>query len=537
MEVAYALRTWRESAKDTGAIPRPRPFITKAATLPFAKGLLGAPHIYLWGPALFSRHEVDRGNWIAFARALRDAVPDTFLGRLIAQFSPAQQKSLQELAQAEWPANNLALDVATGIDAALSHSSLLGLSTSLGVGEVIRRNCDALSDTVGDLVHNPATWGDGVSLSMLEAFHAAGIDRALLLLSDVYGRSPRPDLAAKARELGFLLGPYDSYHSVHNPAAPADDTWETAQFDQPAYETGRVLNSDGSGHQGFKNRGYHFSPLAARPYVHSRVNASLSQMPFSAWFVDCDATAECFDDYSPRHPATRVDDIKARRERLYWLESEKKLIVGSEEGSVLFADVILFGHGILTPYIGHLSADFKDSKSPHFLGRHWPSDTPAAFFKAVPLPGALLSPYFDPGVRIPLYQAAVGDEVIVTHHWSFDSFKFSDIAERRELMELLYMAPPVYHLNRETWPQRRERILRHFAYWSRLHRQVATAPLIRFEVLTPDRQLQRTTFRLTGGNVTLTVNFSASPLNGFPPQSATASGNITVPQPVYRVRN
>ena len=33
--------------------------------------LFGAPHIYLWGPALFSRHDVDRKQWIVFARAFR----------------------------------------------------------------------------------------------------------------------------------------------------------------------------------------------------------------------------------------------------------------------------------------------------------------------------------------------------------------------------------------------------------------------------------------------------------------------------------
>jgi hypothetical protein len=53
-----------------------------------------------------------------------------------------------------------------------------------------------------------------------------------------------------------------------------------------------------------------------------------------------------------------------------WLESEKRLIVGSEGGSILFADVMHFGHGPQTPYIGHLAKEFKDANSLSFLGRH-----------------------------------------------------------------------------------------------------------------------------------------------------------------------
>lgn len=536
LEVARAFRDWRASGKETGAIPRPRPLSKKAAELPAVKQLFGAPNIYLWGPALFSRHDVDKGKWIAFARALRDADPDTIGGRFVARFSTAQRGSLTKLAKAQWPEQWLTLEVATAIEGALTVRTVSQLPESTPLGDVVRKNSRALAEAFPSLVHDSATWGDGFSLPMLESLRAAGIDRALLLLSDLYGQSPRPDVAAKAAGLGYLTGPYDSYHSVHDPKAAPDATWETAQFDQAAFAQGRVQNADGAGHGGFKNRGYHLSPAAAWPYVRSRVNRILDQTTCSAWFIDCDATGEWFDDYSPLHPATRVDDMNTRRQRLRWLETEKKLVVGSEEGSALFADVIAFGHGIQTPYLGHLAPEFKDPNSPSFLGRHWPSDTPANSFKAIPVPASLLTPYFDPRVRIPLYQAALGDELIVSHHWSFDSLRLSDVAGQRELMELLYMVPPMYHLNRETWPARQQRIVRHFKFWSPLHRKLATAPLTRFETLTPDRLLQRTTFQLPDGEVTITVNFGDVLAKGFPPKSATVAGAVASPQPVFRLQ-
>ncbi len=535
LAAARVFRNWRAATADTGAIPKPRPLPAKAKALPAVTNLFGASHFYLWGPALFSHHDVPRTNWIAVARSFRDAKDDSFAARVVASFSAPQREQLRQLAAADWPEAWLTLEVATAINDALTQRTLLALPAELPLARVVQTNSRALAGAMKEFVANPSTWGDGFSLPMLEALQSAGIDRALLLLSDLYREAPRPDVATRAAQLGYLLGPYDSYHSVHDPAAPADTTWETAQFDRIAYEQGRVHNADGSGHRGFKGRGYHFAPAAAWPYVRQRVQSHLTQTPFSAWFVDCDATAECFDDFNPLHPATRVADIQKRRERLRWLETEQRLVVGSEGGAALFADVIHFGHGIQTPYIGHLAREFKTANSPSFLGKHWPPDSPAVFFQTARTPRSLVTPYFDPQVRIPLYQAALGDEVVVSHHWNFDSLKLNDVQGDRELLELLYLVPPLYHVNRETWPKRRAAIVRHFKFWSPLHRELAGAPLTRFECLTPDRLLQRTTFQAATGAVTVTVNFHDQSVLNYPPRSASVTGPIAIFETVYRL--
>jgi len=534
LEVARVFRDWRASAKDSGAVPRVRPLAQKAAELPHVSRLFGAPHFYLWGPAMFSRHDVPRNKWVPLAKALRDAAAGSDAARLRASFSSDQRRSLDELAGAEWPMNHLLLDVAQAIDTAMTSRRLLGLAETTALAEVAVKNRALIAKALAQFANPPETWGDGLSVTLLNDLHGAGIDRALLLLSDLYGKAVRPDVAARAEALGYLLGPYDSYHSVHPPGAPPDQTWETAQFDQAAYTDGRVLKLNGQGHGGFRGRGYHLAPSAAWPHVQRRVGAVLRNHPYSAWFVDCDATAEGFDDYSPLHPATRVDDMNTRRERLRWLEREKRLVVGSEDGSVLFTDVIHFGHGVQTPYLGHLDPAFRDQDSPYFLGRHWPPDSPDLSFKAVPVPPSLTSPYFDPRVRLPLYQAALGDQVVVSHHWSFDSLKLSDVAADRELMEMLYLVPPMYHLNRETWPQRKDFITRHFSFWSPLHRVLATAPLVRFLWLSEDRLVQRTTFRHPSGDTTITVNFSTESRSGFPARSATVAGPIPLTQSIYQ---
>jgi hypothetical protein len=447
-----------------------------------------------------------------------------------------QVAAVKELAKAEWPMRYLTVQIANGLNEVLSDRTLAGLPPEVPSVEVVSRNRKAIAEAFREYVNPPETWGDGLSLPTLELLEKARIDRALLVLSDLYGDTIRPGVVKRAEELGYLLGPYDSYHSIHSSDAHPDNTWQTAQFGAKPFEEGRVRNRDGSGHRGFKSRGFHFSPAAAWPYVQKRVEGIRSSMPYSTWFIDCDATSECFDDYHPEHQATRIDDTKLRRHRLRWLESAHAMVVGSEGGSALFSDVIHYGHGVHTPYIGHLEKQFRDRNSPYYLGRYWPPDTPEQSFKPVPVPPSLTTPYFDPTVRIPLYQAAFGDELIATHHWSFDSLKFQDIAVTRELLEILYMVPPMYHLNRESWAKRKDRIVRHHEFWSPIHKAVATAPLTQFEHLTPDRLVQRTTFRSGENKVTLTVNFATSEQLGHPSQSATVQGLPSVAKKIYRAK-
>jgi hypothetical protein len=116
LEVARAFRAWRLSATNTGAIPRPRSLEKKMADLEKVKRLPGAPHFYLWGPALFSKHDVPRNKWVPFAKALRSAAPESFGGKLVKLLPEDQRRALQELAAAEWPMDYLTGSLAGAID-------------------------------------------------------------------------------------------------------------------------------------------------------------------------------------------------------------------------------------------------------------------------------------------------------------------------------------------------------------------------------------------------------------------------------------
>jgi hypothetical protein len=120
---------------------------------------------------------------------------------------------------------------------------------------------------------------------------------------DLYDSRDKPHVVEHARKLGFLYGPYDSYHSIHSPDAHENDTWSTAQFDRNLYETGGVVGLDGKKRGGFKKRGYHLSPLAARPYVEKRLEGLMRLARYGAWFVDCDGCPESTVSWSvPKEP-------------------------------------------------------------------------------------------------------------------------------------------------------------------------------------------------------------------------------------------
>jgi hypothetical protein len=534
---AHAYRQWLQERGELVTLAE------KISANPAVERLVGAPHIYLWGAGYLSRHDVPRQRWPAFAAELlahAEDEPEGFVGRLVASLSAEGRQALGEIATGQ-SYRHATTAAAAALSEALESPDLPVAPRDGSPQEVVAANASALAAAFPADLGDPTRWGDGVSLPLLEALAGAGLERALLLTSDLEDARLKPHVAARAAERGWLFGPYDSYHSIHSPDASAAETWTTAQFDRELWENGGVQRVDGSWSRGYKGRGRHLSPLAARPWVERRVDALLQVEPHSAWFVDCDAYGEFFDDYHEAHPATRGEDATARRSRLRWLSTERGLVVGSEGASAVMAPAIHFGHGVTTPVIGWGDERLTRQGSPHYLGGYWPPDEPAVHFSAVPLHPDYRRPYYDPRDRLPLHKAVFGDSVVTTHHWGFGSLKFDGEEGTVELLELLCAVPPLYHLNRARWPRDRDRILRHVRFWGPLHRTLAWAPLVDFAWLSEDRLVQRTTFSTPTGRVRLTVNFAgerrvAPDGTPLPARSATVSGPIACSERVYVVK-
>jgi hypothetical protein len=498
----------------------------KIRKVPNAEKLLGAAHVYLWGAALLSRYDVS--DWRRLVAGLADAGASDrpSPGRRIWDLMSAEgrQTALDAVSSGSVSAyarGQLAQELSgvlerrdlydseawSGVQLPPEAAELLGSGVAdLDEARLLRLNCLLFETAFAGQVIPSKLWGDGVSVKMMDKLAAAGLDRLWLGLDSWQGGFRHPQAIRMAEELGYLVATYDSYESIHSPDEP--DTWETAQFDAALYETGAVVGRDGAKRPGFMKKGYRLSPIAARPYVEKRVKGLMGMLPvpFNSWFVDCDAFGDLCDDFSPLHPATQQDDMKARLGRMAWIRDTYGLVVGSEGGAAYAAPVIHFVHGMMTPVIGWGDPDLqKDKESQYYLGAYWPPDGPAVFVKQVPLKEKYRTLYFDPRFRLPLYQTVFHDSLVATHHWSSGSLKFKDQVVTVELLELLYNVPPLYHLNLREFEQHGDRIRAHYAFFSPLHRELALRPMTEFEWLNPDRTVQRTGF---AGEVEMVANFS-----------------------------
>ena len=494
----------------------------KIRKTPEAGKLLGAAHAYLWGHELLTQADVT--DWKTLARELKaqGEAPAASPGqRLWSLMTPEAKGFVTQIIQAEWPDRYIKSQVATDLDRLLRQRGLYdepawhGVAldpdcaallkddrSKLSQADLCRLNSHLLAAAFPNYLAKPETWGNGTSPKMIQQLAAAGFDRFWLGSDGWDGFLDHPETVAAAKQAGFLIGPYDSYHSIHRPNDP--DTWETAQFDAALYETGAIVKADGSKRRGFKQKGFTLSPDAARPYVEKRVSGLMAVFHANSWFIDCDGFGEFFDDYSPQHPATQQSDLRSRSSRMAWIRDTFGAAIGTEGCSAGVAGAVHFAHGVMTPVIGWGDPDLSNKQSKYYLGSYYPPEEPQVFFKPVPLKEEYRYIYFEPRFRLPLFQTAFHDSVIATHHWSFASLKTKDQARTVELLELLYQVPPLYHLNVPEFQKRKAQIQRHYEFFSPLHRETALLPLTGFQWLNPDGTVQRTTF---GDSIELVANF------------------------------
>ena len=516
IEPARTFRRWLQDSEQFVSLS------DKLAKAPELEKLLGAPHAYLWADGVLDAEDVQQ--WPAFVQALRE--PQNGGAQRIASLLPADTKAaLNESQKGHVISKYLKTQVLMGLNQVIIKSDLYqsGLWPAEALPPAVRplaaRSGAQLSDpevaqldgallnlSFPHLLADSTTFGSGISPKMISRLRSAGFDRLLLIVPDLDTLQYLPETVAVAKQAGYLFGTYDSYESIHPPGAK--NTWATAQFDQELYEKGAIIKADGKRDRGFQGVGSHLSSVAAEPYVKKRVGAWMQQFGFNSYFMDCDAFGEFWDNYSPLYPATKELDLKMRLKRLSWIIDTYHVVLGSEVGVSAMSGTIHFGQGMMTPVFGFFDPMLHDPKSPYFLGRYYPPGAPTMFFAPTVLPDKYKDLYFDPRYRLPLYQAALHDSVITTHHWSAPSLKFTNVRGVNEVLELLYGVPPLYHLNIGELKEKKQEIQRHSAFFSSNYRHLATVPLTDFSWVTPDHLVQKAEF---GDQASVLANFSSRP--------------------------
>lgn len=518
--ITPALR-YREWLDETGHVTT---LAEKSRVVPQINQLLGAPHIYLWGDAPITAYDILPKQWKPFCSKLiaNANTPDSFEMRLKSQFSELQWEQVESCVKSELTDHYMKRLIADGLSSALK-SKALGDDAPSSEVERISANSELLFKHFPDTFLPVKDWGNGVSLKMLRKLKELGFDRLRLCFDGWEGIQSRPWIAKDADERGWLMGTYDSYHSIHDPAqAGTNNTWLTAQMTQDLWDTGGIMRADGSYLTGFKGTGRKLNPLAARSYFEERVSSVLQSVPFNYYFIDCDAYGEVYDDYNPRHTNAMEDDAAERTRRLGWLMKEKKVVVGAEGGNVYAIEGVALLEGLLGPYFGWGDEDMTRKDSKFYRGRYYPPDEPEVNFKPVPIKEQYRKLYYDPAVRIPLFQAAFHDAVVTTHHWSNDRFKYPEVVKTVELIEMLWMCPPMVHMNYNTVDKRGSDLKQHYDKWSPLHQKLGFTRMTSFQYLTPGHLVQMTKWGDDGDKII--ANFGAAEFAGadylVPPTSA-----------------
>ncbi|MFZ2146711.1 MAG: hypothetical protein WAV28_05765, partial [Sedimentisphaerales bacterium] len=162
----------------------------KIKKVPEAARLLGAPHIYLWGGAFLTRHDIHTNKWRAFCQKLveQSKAGQPSPGKRIKQLmEPERWAEVIEISNAQHPYKYLKNQVADELSRLLERPDfydeacwrnvdlpeeatiLLKKGTNgLTTAEICRMNGLILRAGFPEFMLAAAEWGDGVSIKMLE---------------------------------------------------------------------------------------------------------------------------------------------------------------------------------------------------------------------------------------------------------------------------------------------------------------------------------------------------------------------------------
>lgn len=501
-----------------------RPIMTleeKAELNPNIRKLYGAPHIYLWGEFLLSEQDV---SWPALLKALDSPILSHIVNLLNevadedGQFSQVlNQISGQDYVD-QYQKNVLLRGISVALTQEKFYDSAVFTKSNATMEALLARkqrnpleqaelNKQALYENLSGVFQPVEEWYNHDSVDILSELKSAGIDNAWIGLNSWEQAYHKPQIVEEAVRNGYLIGPYDSYHSIHE---PGNEQWITAAFpDASLYESATVENEKGEKIAGFQNTGRKLNPTLAMSSVKSRVEGILNTgLQFNSWFVDCDATGEVYDDYSPNHPTTKQQDVAARLERLNYIAREHGMVIGSEGGNDYAANSLAFAHGIELQSFSWMDDDMKSNKeNEYYIGKYYSAKggVPEKFSKPVPVKEKYRKLFLDMSYQAPLYKLVYNNSVISAYHWDWSTFKIVGETENRMLREILYNVPPMYHLDREEWDTYRDRITAHHTVWSAFSKQAITREMTGFAYLTDDRLVQSTQFE---SNLQAVANFS-----------------------------
>ena len=313
-------------------------------------------------------------------------------------------------------------------------------------------------------------------------------------------RKPPEVIKAMNEMEGVLTSRYDIYQDLVNPQIVKDKLrGRHPDWTQEGWPDDIMLDPKGEPRKGWRVRGkdgqmYPCGVLCdkqALKHAQQRVPDELKTHPYRCRFIDTTTASPWRECYHIEHPMTRSDSRHWKMELLRYMSEEMKLVTGSETG-----------HDAAVPYVhyfeGMLSlGPYRVTDAGRNMRKIW-DEVPERVAK------------FQVGhkYRLPLWELVYHDCVVSQWYWGDYNNKLPAIWQKRDLFNILYGTAPMFMFDAKLWEQNKDRFARSYKNICDVTRAVGYAEMTDHRFLTPDRNVQQTTF---ANDVTVTVNFGEKP--------------------------
>ncbi len=335
-------------------------------------------------------------------------------------------------------------------------------------------------------------WWGGSPAFALEA-KAAGMTHGLL-----NGR-PSPARMAEVIAQGWLVGEYDNYEDINDS--------EIIDRAKAPVETHAVVKADGEFMTAWVTRDKDMNPIHTYMKQCTGVMTKcarvvipkvLATYPYNTRFLDVTTATGLKECYSPLHPCDRKQDQANRETLCAYVGDELGLVAGGEHGKYYDVRFLDYHEGMMGGACYSWPAGYlRDIKSREEIDERY------------------LKYGIDPSYRVPMFELVFHDCVVDYWYWGATNDYLHDFApeitDRKTAMNVLYGTPPMMwaygHGLRWSEPEQRRLMIEIYQQTCKLHEVIADQEMVSHEFLTPDRQVQRSTF--ADGTV-CTVNFGDS---------------------------
>ncbi len=329
------------------------------------------------------------------------------------------------------------------------------------------------------------------ALAFVREMKSLGIERIL------WSHREQPDVIKSMNEMGGILtSRYDIYQDLMDPQVVEQQLRRVhPDWTQAGWPKDIMLDRNGDWRKGWRVKGkdgrmYPCGVLCDRQapkHARQRVPAELKRHPYRCRFIDTTTASPWRECYHPDHPMTRGDSRHWKMELLRVICEDMKLVTGSETG-----------HDAAVPYVhyfeGMLSlGPYRVPEAGRNMRKIW-DEVPVRVAK------------FQVGhkYRLPLWELVYHDCVVAQWYWGDYNNKLPALWDKRDLFNILYGTPPMFMFTRQVWNQNKERFAQSYKNICPVARAVGYAEMTDHRFLTPDRNVQQTSF---ANGTTITVNF------------------------------